>query len=258
VSGDDIMTGKEMRLRRIIDMATGRILIVPMDHGVSLGPVTGISDIEDSIRKTAAGGATCVVLHKGIVSSLKRESLGEMGLIVHLSASTTLSGEPNNKILVGGVYDAIRLGADAVSVHINLGGSREVEMLEQLGEISSQCMEVGMPLLAMMYPRGEKVKDQYDADAVKHCARVGAELGADIIKTNYTGEVDSFREVVSGCPVPVVIAGGPKMESEKALLEMVRDTMAAGAKGISIGRNVFQHDDIEGITKKLADIVFSR
>jgi fructose-bisphosphate aldolase/2-amino-3,7-dideoxy-D-threo-hept-6-ulosonate synthase len=116
---------------------------------------------------------------------------------------------------------------------------------------------MGMPLLAMMYPRGENVKSQFDVEAVKNCARVGAELGADIVKTNYTGDVDSFREVVRGCNVPVVIAGGPKMDSEEALLKMVRDAMEAGAAGISIGRNVFQHDDVTGITRKLAKIVFS-
>jgi len=252
------MTGKELRLRRIMDLERDRILIVPMDHGVSLGPMEGIATIHDSIRKVGRGGASCVVVHKGIASTLNREILGDMGLIVHLSASTNLSDDSNQKILVGSAYDAVRLGADAVSVHVNLGGSHEPEMLDQLGEISSQCSELGMPLLAMMYPRGDNVKSQYDVDAVKHCARVGAELGADIIKTNYTGDITSFKEVISGCPVPVVIAGGPKMESENALLEIVRDAVKAGAKGISIGRNVFQHRDIEGITKKLAGIVFSR
>jgi len=251
------MLGKEMRLRRIIDEKTGNLLIVPMDHGVSLGPVQGISTIQDSVRKARAGGATCVVLHKGIASLMDRDSIGDLGLIMHVSASTSLSSDANTKVLVGGVYDAIRLGADAVSIHVNLGGANEPEMLEDLGEISSECAEFGMPLLAMMYPRGENVANQFDPHAVMHCARVGAELGADIIKTNYTGDIESFKKVVSGCAVPVVIAGGPKMESEEALLTMVRDAMTAGARGISIGRNVFQHKDIAGITRKLADIVFS-
>jgi len=152
----------------------------------------------------------------------------------------------------------VRIGADAVSVHVNLGGQYENEMMEQMGAISSQCMEFGMPLLAMMYPRGENIKDQFDIDAIKKCARVGAELGADIVKTNYTGDIESFSEVVKGCGVPVVIAGGAKMDSEQALLDVVRDAMKAGAAGVSIGRNVFQHEDIAGITKKIADIVFAK
>jgi predicted phospho-2-dehydro-3-deoxyheptonate aldolase len=242
-----------------MESTTGRTVIVPMDHGVSLGPVEGIATINNSIRRVSEGGATCVVVHKGIASQLNHQIMGNLGLIVHLSASTSLWNEPNRKILVGDALDAVRLGADAVSVHVNLGGRYETEMMEQMGKVSSHCIELGMPLLAMMYPRGENVKDQYDIEAVKKCARVGAELGADIVKTNYTGDVDSFKEVVKGCHhVPVVVAGGPKMDSEQALLKMVSDAMAAGAAGISIGRNVFQHEDIAAITRKLAAIVFSR
>lgn len=250
------MNGKLMRMRRIVDPETGKTVIVPMDHGVTLGPIRGMTDMSDSIKKIANGGGTCIVVHKGIARSLDPETMGSMGLIIHLSASTSLGTEPDLKTLVGDVYDALKLGADAVSIQVNLGGQYEDDMLEQLGEISSQCMEMGVPLLAMMYPRGENIKSQFEVDAVKHCARVGAEIGADIVKTNYTGTIDSFREVVEGCPVPVVIAGGPKMDSEKALLDMVRDAMLAGAKGVSIGRNVFQHNNIASITRKLADIVF--
>jgi len=252
------MNGKKLRLRRIIDARAGKTVIIPMDHGVSLGPVKGISTINNSIRKVAEGGGTCVVVHKGVAHQLTQEIMGDLGLIVHLSASTSLWNEPNRKTLVGDVIDAVRIGADAVSVHVNLGGQYENEMMEQMGAISSQCMEFGMPLLAMMYPRGENIKDQFDIDAIKKCARVGAELGADIVKTNYTGDIESFSEVVKGCGVPVVIAGGAKMDSEQALLDIVRDAMKAGAAGVSIGRNVFQHEDIAGITKKIADIVFAK
>jgi len=251
------MNGKQLRIRRIIDSKTGKTVIVPMDHGVSLGPVKGICTINDSIRKVGLGGATCIVVHKGIANQLNKEIMGSMGLILHVSASTSLWNEPHRKAVVGDVKDAIKLGADAVSIHINLGGRYENEMLAQMGEISSQCIEMGMPLLAMIYPRGENVKSQFDVEAVKNCARVGAELGADIVKTNYTGDLESFKEVVKGCHIPVVIAGGPKMDSDESLLNMVRDAMEAGASGISIGRNVFQHNNITDITKKLADIVFS-
>lgn len=252
------MNGKNLRMRRIVDSSTGKTVIVPMDHGVSLGPVRGIATINNTIKMISEGGGTCIVVHKGIACQLNQQIMGGLGLIVHLSASTSLWNEPNRKTLVGDVLDAVRIGADAVSVHVNLGGRYENEMMEQMGEISSQCIELGMPLLAMMYPRGENIKDQYDIESIKKCARIGAELGADIVKTNYTGDIESFKEVVQGCHVPVVIAGGPKMNSEKELLGMVKGAMAAGAAGISIGRNVFQHDDIAGITKKLAAIVLSR
>ena len=81
----------------------------------------------------------------------------------------------------------------------------------------------------MMYPRGEKIKDEFDLPVVMHVARLGAELGADIVKVSYTGSVESFRQVVAGCPVPVVIAGGPKMNSDRDILEMVQGSIEAGA-----------------------------
>jgi len=107
----------------------------------------------------------------------------------------------------------------------------------------------------MMYPRGPTIKNEYDPKAVAHAARLGAELGADIIKTNYTGDPETFEEVVSGCPVPIVIAGGPKTESLKDFLQMVHDSINVGGAGISIGRNVWQHEDPELMTKALSTIV---
>ena len=152
------------------------------------------------------------------------------------------------------VEESIKLGADAVSIHINVGSKTEAEQLKALGHISKICMEWGMPLLAMMYPRGAGIY-QYDEKAVALAARVGAELGADIVKTNFTGSVESFKRVVRGCPVPVVVAGGPKMKNEADLLKMVEMAMEAGARGVAIGRNVFQADDPTKMTKAIAMIV---
>jgi DhnA family fructose-bisphosphate aldolase class Ia len=153
------------------------------------------------------------------------------------------------------VEEAIRRGADGVSIHVNLGAEDERSMLHDLGTAGRIAMEWGMPLLAMMYTRGPHVKNEYDVKLVKHAARVGAELGADIVKVVYTGSVESFREVVEGCFVPVVIAGGEKMGNDEDIVEMVRGAMAAGAAGISIGRNVFQHKDPEKIVQTLSRIV---
>ena len=151
--------------------------------------------------------------------------------------------------------EAIRLGADAVSMHVNVGAETEAAMLEDLGEIAMVCEEWGMPLLAMMYPRGKKVKSEHDVEMVKHVARIGAELGADLIKTNYTGDPDSFKDVIRSCPVPVIIAGGPKANTDSEVLKMVEDAIAAGASGVSIGRNVFQHDSPTDITIAISKVV---
>jgi class I fructose-bisphosphate aldolase len=128
-------------------------------------------------------------------------------------------------------------------------------MLQDFGRISNDARTWGMPLLAMIYPRGEKIKNEYDPEVIMHAARVGDEMGADIVKVSYTGSPDSFRNVVEGCGIPVVIAGGEKMGSDQQILEMVKGAMDAGGAGVSIGRNVFQHADPTRMVMAISGIV---
>jgi predicted phospho-2-dehydro-3-deoxyheptonate aldolase len=237
---------------------TGKTVIVPMDHGVTVGPIPGLIDMKKAVDNVVNGGANAIIVHKGIVRSGHRQSGKDIGLIVHLSASTSLSPNPTGKVLVCSVEEAIQLGADGVSIHINLGAPTDDEMLDHLGMVSRQCVQWGLPLLAMMYTRGEKIKNEFDVKYVKHAARVGAELGADIVKVNYTGSPQSFAEVTQGCPVPVVIAGGEKMESDAAILAMVENAMKAGAAGVSIGRNAFQHAEPARMVAAICRIVHQR
>jgi len=249
------MIGKEIRLERIMNRDTGKTIIVPMDHGVTLGPIKGLIDMKKTVNSIVEGGANAIILHKGMVKSGHRGKGKDIGLIIHLSASTSIGIDPNAKVEVCSVEEAIQLGADAVSIHINLGADTEGEMLKHFGRVSKECLRWGMPLIAMMYTRGKKIKNEYDVQVVKHAARVGAELGADLVKVNYTGSPETFREVVEGCPVPVIIAGGEKMETDEQVLEMVEGAIKAGAAGVSIGRNVFQHDDPKIMLQKIAKIV---
>ncbi len=248
--------GKQIRMERIMDRDTQKTIIVPMDHGVSVGPIDGIIDIKETIAKVAEGGAKAIVEHKGLVLAGHRRRGKDIGLIIHLSGSTSLSPFPHTKTLVCTVEEAIKLGADAVSIHVNIGDHLEREMLNDFGRVSYEAKSWGMPLLAMVYPRGEKIKNEYDVSVVKHAARVGCEMGADIVKVSYTGTPESFREVVEGSTCPVVIAGGPKMNSDKEILEMVRGAMDAGGAGVSIGRNVFQHENPTKMVKAISAIVF--
>jgi predicted phospho-2-dehydro-3-deoxyheptonate aldolase len=250
------MIGKAIRLRRIFDQRSGRTVIVPMDHGVSLGPGKGLTDMRATVDKIAEGGASAIVIHKGLVQHVGPSVGSRLGLIVHISASTSRSPDPNHKVLVADADAALTLGADAVSIHCNIGGDNEDAMISDFGAVSDRCTELGVPLLAMVYPRGKNVQNSFDVDLVKHCARLAAELGADVVKTNYTGSVDSFKEVVKGTPIPVVIAGGPKAKSDQDVLAMVQESIQAGAKGVSIGRNVFEHDDIAHMTRAIGKIVF--
>ncbi len=247
--------GKAIRLERIVNRETGKTIIVPMDHGVSLGPVPGLIDMADMVNKVAEGGADAVLGHIGLPLYGHRRYGRDIGLILHLMGSSVLSPDPNNKVMVMTVEEALVIGADAVSVHINVGAETDPEMFRVLGEVSRQCMRWGMPLVAMMYPRGKKVKSEHGVEAVKLAARIGAELGADIVKTNYTGDIESFKQVVEGCLAPVVIAGGPKMETQEDVLRMVWEAIQAGSAGASIGRNVFQAPDPTKMVRALHRII---
>jgi fructose-bisphosphate aldolase/2-amino-3,7-dideoxy-D-threo-hept-6-ulosonate synthase len=247
--------GKRIRLDRIMNRNTRKTVIIPMDHGITVGPIKGLHDMKSIVNKVAEGGANAVLLHKGIIRAGYRGYGRDIGLIMHLSASTALGPDPNNKVQVADVIEAIKLGADAVSVHINVGSKTEPEQLKHLGKVAKICEEWGMPLLAMMYPRGEKIKNEYDVEVVKHAARIGAELGADIVKTNYTGSEETFREVVKGCSVPVVMAGGPKTDTDEEFCKMVYDSVRAGGAGVAAGRNVFQHENPTKMVRVLCGIV---
>ena len=250
-----MMYGKSIRMERIMDRKTGNAVIVPMDHGISSGPLSGLIDMKQTVDDVSNGGATAVLMHKGLIRYSYRQSGRDVGLIMHLSASTSLGPMVNSKVQITTIEEAIQYGADAVSIHINFGSEDEPSMLESAGEISRQCNQWGMPLIIMAYPRGPQIKNQYDPEAIAHCARAAAEIGADLVKVSYTGDIDTFKEVCKGALAPVVIAGGPQMNSDMDILNMVHDSLEAGGHGASIGRNIFQNRNVRGITKAISSII---
>ncbi len=235
--------GKRIRFERIFDRKTKRTIIIPMDHGMSEGTIKGLEDMAAMVDSVAIGGANAVIEHTGMVGAGHRQYGIDIGLIIHLSGGTSLSPDPNRKVLVCSVERAIKMGGDGVSIHINIGANDEPEMLQDAHKAIESAREWGMPLLAMMYSRGKKITDEHNPEVVNIAVRVGAELGADIVKTNYTGDIDSFREIVKGCPVPVIIAGGPKMNTEIDVFYMIYESIQAGGSGVAMGRNVFQAED---------------
>ena len=249
------MIGKQIRIERIMNRNTGKTVIVPMDHGVTVGPIAGLIDMGETVDKVAEGGANAVVLHNGLVMRGHRKRGQDIGLIVHLSGSTSLSPDPNRKVLVCGVQQAVRLGADGASIHINIGAQTENDMLRDFGTVNRDCTDWGIPLLAMVYPRGPKIENEKAVENVKLAARLGAELGADIVKVPYTGDPESFRQVVEGCPVPVVIAGGEKTGDEKSIFTVIKESLEAGGAGVSVGCNVFQHENPRLMMKAIHRIV---
>jgi fructose-bisphosphate aldolase/2-amino-3,7-dideoxy-D-threo-hept-6-ulosonate synthase len=226
-----------------------------MDHGLTVGTIKGLENLADIVDKVAIGGANAVLMHSGMVGAGHRQYGQDIGLIIHLSGATSLTPDPDRKVLVCSVERALKMGADGVSIHINIGADEEPEMLRDAHRVVESSREWGLPLIAMMYPRGKKIKDENAPEVVNIAVRVGAELGADIVKTNYTGDIDSFKYIVKSVHVPVIIAGGPKTDTIQDLLQLVYDSIQAGGKGVAFGRNVFQAEDPTKIVKALSKIV---
>jgi len=237
--------GKKNRLAKLFHQVSGRSVIIPLDHGATIGPVIGLVDICQTVRKLSAdlNMVQGLVLHRGVMGKVI-DSISPYDIptkILHLSASTGTSMRPTEKMLVASVEDAIRMGADAVSIHVNVGVDAEPAMLKDFGSVASRCQQWGLPLLAMMYVRVNGQVSNAVSD-IKNAARLAAEMGADLVKVGYPGSAEAMQEVVDGCFVPVLIAGGERCATTEMALSMVTQAIAGGAAGVCMGRNLFQHD----------------
>ena len=247
--------GKQARLDRI--GTGGKYLVVPMDHGITLGAVTGLVDLESTIDALTRGGADAVLTQRGVAPRVHGNRNGA-GYIVHLNGSTAIGPDEADKRETGTVEDAIRAGADAVSFHVNVGSEYEPDQITALSDVTREAERFGLPVLAMTYARGPDISDPSDPEAyaedLGHAARLGEELGADLIKTSYSGDAESFRRVVESTRLPVLIAGGSK-GTDRETLSMVRGAMDAGAAGVSMGRSLFQHETPEAIAEAVAAVI---
>jgi fructose-bisphosphate aldolase/2-amino-3,7-dideoxy-D-threo-hept-6-ulosonate synthase len=220
-----------------------------MDHGLTMGAVAGLKDIESTVDAVTRGGADAVLTQRGVAPRV-HPNLNGAGYVVHLNGSTTIGPDEEDKRPTASVETALRAGADAVSFHINVGSDHEPDQIEDLAEVIGAADRLGVPVLAMCYARGPGV-DESDPEALGHAVRLGEELGADVIKTGYSGDADSFAHVVESTRLPVVIAGGAR-GTDRRTVEMVRGAMDAGAAGVSMGRSIFQHETPERITRAVA------
>lgn len=231
---------RQVRLRRLFGKGNQRIFIVPMDHPITDGPITVGAKLDQLVGELAHAGADAVVLHKGNLRRISCHWFTDISLIVHLSASTVRAPDPDAKYLVATAEECLRIGADAVSVHVNLGSPDEARQIADFAAVSEACDRWNLPLLAMVYPRGPGIDNPRDPALVAHAATLAAELGADVVKTPYAGSVPEMRDVIRACPIPLIVAGGPRQDDIERLLSFVNESMRAGAAGVAIGRSVFQ------------------
>jgi 2-amino-4,5-dihydroxy-6-oxo-7-(phosphonooxy)heptanoate synthase len=247
------LTGKSLRLARLSRRGDDRYLFVPLDHSLSDGPIVDAGRFGALASELCAGGADALVVHKGRARMIDPTLIADSALIIHLSASTAHARDTEAKVLVGDVEDAMRLGADAVSVHVNVGSDTEADQLADLGAVAGACDRWGMPLLAMIYPRGPRVTDPSRPDLVAHVVNIAADLGVDIVKTVLAAPVARMADVVAASPLPVIVAGGAGGDLD--LYEFAESALAVGCRGLAIGRRVFGSANPRQVVRRLVEIV---
>lgn len=249
------MLGKEIRLKRIMRQGDGHYLGLTVDHAISRGVLPGLDTIDETLAKLVAGKPNAITMHKGIAEHCFAKYAGEVPLVLKCTAFGLYHFDED--VPVADVEEAVRLGADAVSVGCIVGGDNQPQQMHMLSQFSKSAELAGMPLISHIYPRGNQIgkADQYAWENVAYAARIAAELGVDIIKTNYTGDQESFAKVVASAPTRVAIAGGEHSNSVREFLQMTRDVMDAGAIGVTYGRFVFQYKNPAALVKAVDLIV---
>lgn len=249
------MIGKEIRLKRLMPSEDGKYFGLTVDHAIARGVMPGLDTIRDTLAKMAAGGPNAITMHKGIAEQCFAPYAGKIALVLKLTTFGVYHFDDD--VQVADVEEAICMGADAVSVGCIVGGDNQEQQLAMLGRISKQAHHYGIPLISHIYPRGNHITgtNQYTVDNVTYAARAAAELGVDLIKTNYTGDPDSFAKVVQAVPTRVAIAGGTHCNTAAEYLQMTRDVMDAGAVGVTYGRFVFQYPHITPLVKTLGQVI---
>ncbi|HYM12260.1 MAG TPA: hypothetical protein VEU62_16105 [Bryobacterales bacterium] len=247
-------------------MSKGRALIVPLDHGLVAGPLEGIEDPVALIKLIAQSEADAVLLTPGVLEQVASE-LGQLAVILRVDGCTsTQCNGPMRQFI--SVAHATELGADAIIVNATVGGPQEGVELRKLGRVAEESRRWGMPLIAEMLSarmlanhldftgQGTAALPADVGGDIALASRIGAEMGADIIKTRYAGDEESFRRIVASTGRPVMVAGGPMRDSSlRSLLEMVDQSLSAGAEGVIFGRNVWQHQRPDAVLAALAAMV---
>jgi fructose-bisphosphate aldolase/2-amino-3,7-dideoxy-D-threo-hept-6-ulosonate synthase len=255
--------GKSMRLKRVIDPA-GVSVICALDHGMTSPEfLEPLADIRTRTAETVVGGANVIMMSKGMIRVAEPAFSPTTSLALLLSASADPSGGRPHVVNVADVEEAVVLGADCVVLFTALGGDTEPEMISLLADVGSQCAALGMPFIAeaefpTTYASVEDLKQQYGFEYLRRNVRLCAELGADIVKTNWPGDQEAFAKLVEAANgIPVVLAGGSRLEDAELLTRM-EQAVAVGAIGCSVGRNIFMHRSPEVITRALSRVIRER
>lgn len=253
------MLGKEVRMSRLVNSKSNKMMAITVDHATSRGiaPLTGLHHVQDTIDKIILGRPDAMTLTKGIAEHCMWNHAGEVAMLMKISNYSPVA--PTKDTIFGTVDEAIRMGADAVSMGCMTLGDFQGEQFEAIGRVSEECMRKGMPLIGHVYPKGESVKpeDRTAWENIAYCVRSACELGMDIIKTTYTGDPESMAKVVATVPSTfrIVIQGGDACKTLDDYLQMTRDAMDCGVGGVTMGRFVWDYKDVTALVIALRYII---
>lgn len=253
--------GKRIRLNRVRGGADHRALVVAFDHALVLGPIPGTQDPLGQIQRFADADVDAILLNLGLIRQFATAGFsGRLpALIARIDWTTVWSNLANNgngelhSALLARPEEALRHGADAVVTYMVVGtGDVDFEKKEiaRTADVARECERIGMPFIVETLARGKNVENPGDPKWLKLHTRMATELGADAIKTDYTGDSDSMRSVVEECPIPILVLGGSRQASDQHALHVVRGAAAAGAAGVFFGRNVFQSANMESFLRQ--------
>jgi len=244
-------------------LRNNKVLFLAYDHGFEHGPkdlVNKSIDPEYILDLASTGGYTGIILQKGIAEKYYYGTnySKRIPLILKLNGKTNLrpQEEPYSAINCSVAY-AKKLGAQAVGYTIYLGSEKEDKMLFDFGQIQEQAHNLGMAVIAWMYPRGKVIMNESSPEIINYASRIGLELGADLIKIKYPGSLSALKEAVSAAgKAKIILSGGEKLE-ESDFLKISQEAMEAGLIGLAVGRNIWQRNDALAITEKLKQIIWS-
>jgi len=251
------MNAAPVRLRRITDPTTGRALILSFTAGLQLGVVPGLADLPDTLAAFARTGLlSAAVVHAGVPPSIfARLPDLPCGLIVDLFGGTWMSTRPDRREQLCSLEHAVRVGADAVLATVGLGSADESHHLRLCGQVVREANAWGLPVIIRIDTTQTDARRQYSATLSGHGARLAYELGADMVVVNYSDSGPAFVEALRGVPIPVLIGGGPRMETDEALLESVAQAMGQGASGVALGALLLWQDGATDTLTRLGDLV---
>jgi putative autoinducer-2 (AI-2) aldolase len=241
--------GMRNRLARMFPSRSNNTVMLAVDHGYFMGPTRRLEDPKATIAPLSPYADALAVTRGVLRRSVPPESATPIVLRVS-GGVTVLQEDLSDEEITTSMAEALRLNVSAVAMSVFVGAPHEHDSLVNLGRLVNEGEAAGMPVMAITAVGKELEKR--DARYLALACRVSAELGAHLVKTYYC---DGFSKVVEGCPVPLVVAGGPKLDSDQAALELAHSAIAAGAHGIDMGRNIWQSDHPVPMLKSLRAIV---